>query len=286
MASDTSALLEGPTNLSLQRSTPLNSMPLGVTVKESEMRSRQEEMRSQREALGRLRQIVTPAALILAVVHVRFPCLAIDAIFLALLGIALLPWLVPLFKSLELPGGLKIEFQQLEVAAALGAAAGRRANSESPSGDLAQDAQAAAGVVARAVSTGAIARARSRRVLWVDDKPNNNVFERQALEVLGVQFILATSTEDALTRLRGQRFDAIISDMDRPPDRRAGYTLLEAVRALDQNAPFIIYSGTRAPEYRAEALRLGANGTTNRPDELFEMVISSLRSSHQSRSDA
>jgi hypothetical protein len=38
----------------------------------------------------------------------------IDAITLALLVIAAIPWLRPLFKSLELPGGLKVEFQDVK----------------------------------------------------------------------------------------------------------------------------------------------------------------------------
>jgi CheY-like chemotaxis protein len=63
--------------------------------------------------------------------------------------------------------------------------------------------------------------------LWVDDFPNNNIYERQALEALGVNFVLATSTEEALKKISRQRFDAIISDMGRPPDSRAGYTLLD-----------------------------------------------------------
>lgn len=168
---------------------------------------------------------------------------------------------------------------KLEVAAALGAAAARRPDSDSPSDEFAAHAQAAASVVERAVTTRALTWARQRSVLWVDDRPSNNVFERQALERLGVQFVLATSTEQALARLRDQRFDVIISDMGRPPDQRAGYTLLEAVRQIDPTIPFIIYAGSRSPEHHAEALRRGAQDTTNRPDELFEMVVEALRTS-------
>ena len=40
-----------------------------------------------------------------------------DAITLALLAIAIVPWLAPIFKSLEFPGGLKVEFQELQKAA-------------------------------------------------------------------------------------------------------------------------------------------------------------------------
>ena len=121
-----------------------------------------------------------------------------------------------------------------------------------------------------------IRTARRSTVLWVDDNPDNNVHERQALEALGVSFVLATSTEEALEKLESQSFDAIISDMGRPPDPKAGYTLLDKLRASGDQTPFIIYAGSRTPKHQAEARQHGAMGCTNRPDELFEMVLMAL----------
>ena len=57
---------------------------------------------------------ITLVALLIALGHLIWPELTIDAITVALLFIALVPWLTPLFKSLELPGGWKIEFQDFE----------------------------------------------------------------------------------------------------------------------------------------------------------------------------
>jgi uncharacterized caspase-like protein/ActR/RegA family two-component response regulator len=113
-------------------------------------------------------------------------------------------------------------------------------------------------------------------VLWVDDRPNNNIHERQALEALGVSFVLAISTEEALEKLNKQRFDAIISDMGRPADTQAGYTLLDKLRSSGDRTPFIIYAGSKTPEHVAEAQRRGAIGCTNNPNELFEMVLLAL----------
>ncbi len=67
-----------------------------------------------------------------------------------------------------------------------------------------------------------------------------------------------------------------ISDMGRPPDDRAGYTLLEQLRANGDQTPLIIYAGSRSPEHVAEARRRGAFGCTNRPQELYEMVLAVL----------
>ena len=61
-----------------------------------------------------VRNALTLGALLVALVHVLFPGLAIDANTLAQMVIAAIPWLAPLFKTLELPGGVKVEFQDLQ----------------------------------------------------------------------------------------------------------------------------------------------------------------------------
>lgn len=57
---------------------------------------------------------MTLVGLAMALVHLLWPSLAVDAITVTLLAIAVVPWLAPLFKSLELPGGVKVEFQELQ----------------------------------------------------------------------------------------------------------------------------------------------------------------------------
>jgi hypothetical protein len=57
---------------------------------------------------------VTLISLCLAAAHVLWPTLRIDAVTLGLLIVAVLPWLAPIFKSLEFPGGWKIQFQDLQ----------------------------------------------------------------------------------------------------------------------------------------------------------------------------
>ena len=58
--------------------------------------------------------IITAIAVLLAAGHAWLPEIKIDAITVTLLSIAVLPWLGPLFKSVELPGGVKVEYQDLE----------------------------------------------------------------------------------------------------------------------------------------------------------------------------
>lgn len=166
--------------------------------------------------------------------------------------------------------------KQAEAAAALAAAAVSRSDSSASPDTLMRDTKVAADVVAETVTPGLIKRAGKSTVLWVDDNPNNNLHERRSLEALGISFVLATSTEEALDKLKRQYFDLIISDMGRPPDPQAGYTLLDKLRSTGDRIPFIIYAGSRDPQHVAESRRRGAVGCTNNPSELFEMVLSSL----------
>lgn len=111
------------------------------------------------------------------------------------------------------------------------------------------------------------------RVLWVDDRPNNNVYERQAFEAQGVEFTLALSTKEALEILKNNKFAAIISDMERKEGPNEGYVLLEKLRLSGNKTPFVIYASSNLPEHKREARELGANGSTNRADELFQLVM-------------
>lgn len=104
----------------------------------------------------------------------------------------------------------------------------------------------------------ATADAWRREILWVDDNPDNNIYERNALESVGIEFTLATSTREALDILSRKRFAAIISDMGRKEGPREGYVLLETIRAKDAKTPFFIYAGSNAPEHKREALARGA----------------------------
>ena len=116
-----------------------------------------------------------------------------------------------------------------------------------------------------------------KQILWVDDRPDNNVYERRAFESLGVTFTLALSTREALDLLSKKRFGAIISDMGREEGPREGYVLLDAIRSRDNQTPFFIYAGSNSARHKREAEMHGAQGSTNNPSELFDAVRQVLR---------
>ncbi|EOZ9990356.1 TPA: response regulator [Klebsiella pneumoniae] len=114
------------------------------------------------------------------------------------------------------------------------------------------------------------------RILWVDDRPENNVYERQAFEAQGIEFALALSTDEALELLKTNKFAAIISDMDRKEGAQEGYVLLERLRAMGDKTPFMIYASSDLPEHKRMARERGAIGSTNRAEELFQIVMGAI----------
>jgi CheY-like chemotaxis protein len=118
----------------------------------------------------------------------------------------------------------------------------------------------------------------SRTVLWVDDNPPNNEYERQALSALGIRFVLAKSTAEAVPLLSLQKFDLVITDFKRSDDSQGGYTLLAEVKKTNPTTPVIIYSGSATPEFEKEARLRGALAETNQPQRLFSLSIAALAS--------
>jgi CheY-like chemotaxis protein len=168
--------------------------------------------------------------------------------------------------------------QLIEVATSLGAATAHWQDATQNSQEVpdTEKAKEIAKAIDYLITPRTFRQLKQASVLWVDDRPLNNTYERQALEALGIQFTISKSTEDALERLKKKRYNLIISDMERPPDQQAGYTLLEQVKARNITTPYIIYAGSKLPEHIAEARRREAFGTTNDPKELLEFVVEAL----------
>lgn len=59
---------------------------------------------------------ITVVALAIGVLHFVMPELGVDGVIVILLVCAIVPWLFPILRSVELPGGLKFEFRDLQKA--------------------------------------------------------------------------------------------------------------------------------------------------------------------------
>jgi CheY-like chemotaxis protein len=157
-----------------------------------------------------------------------------------------------------------------EVAANLMAAKRRNANSSTGPADMDDILETAWQTVVPG------ARDWRRHVLWVDDQPDNNLYERRAFEAAGVRFTLVESTDAALDKIKRHRYAAIISDMGRVEGPSEGYVLLDRLRAEGNKTPYFIYSGEDRPEYRQEARKRGAQGSTADPADLYGMVMGAV----------
>ena len=113
-----------------------------------------------------------------------------------------------------------------------------------------------------------------RKVLWVDDNPKNNDWERRALEGYGIRFVLAQDTDEAERLISDVGpFAAIISDMGRIGDHHAGRTLLGRLRKVGIDTPYFVYTSSAIAKLWALPQLHGAQGITADPDELVEMVV-------------
>jgi len=111
------------------------------------------------------------------------------------------------------------------------------------------------------------------RVLWVDDEPDNNLFETIALEKLGKFVTKATSTEAALDYLERMDFTILITDLGRHGDPDAGLNLIRNLRAHGQRLPIVIYTVDASP-MREIALAAGADAVVDLPGPLIREVES------------
>jgi DNA-binding NarL/FixJ family response regulator len=78
----------------------------------------------------------------------------------------------------------------------------------------------------------------------------------------------------------GQRnppYDVVVSDMERHTQPQAGYDLLEKLRSAGVHTPFIVYARSGRPEHFDEAVRHGAEGWADTPEELMQMVLAAVR---------
>ncbi len=96
-------------------------------------------------------------------------------------------------------------------------------------------------------------------ILVVDDSLTTRTLEKSILEAHGYQVRLAFDGLEALTRLRAEHIDLIISDIQMP--RLDGFGLLQAIKAdaALKSLPVILVSSLEAREDRERGLALGAD---------------------------
>jgi WD40 repeat protein/tetratricopeptide (TPR) repeat protein/predicted Rossmann-fold nucleotide-binding protein len=120
---------------------------------------------------------------------------------------------------------------------------------------------------------------RGIRILWVDDIPANNSAESTYFGGLGADIAIALTTRQAISSLRDNSFDLVLSDMYRGKNEpEAGLDLLRQMRNAARLQPVIIYANRWARTECQRALDAGAFGCTNQSRELFDLVLRAVSS--------
>lgn len=125
-------------------------------------------------------------------------------------------------------------------------------------------------------------------IIWVDDKPMNNVLESSILNRLGATIITALSTEEALELQSQGSFDLIISDIHRVEDGKenpeAGYELLKELIHRHIRIPLIFYTGSIA--YIDKKQAINSFGAADVPGDLLNVIFNALQHRGMSRSQS
>jgi DNA anti-recombination protein RmuC len=111
------------------------------------------------------------------------------------------------------------------------------------------------------------------QILWVDDNPSNNIYERRLLRSLGVFIDLARSTDEALEMLQDTYYDVVISDMGRQGVKGEALRLLSEMKKRGINRSIIFY--TWGVDY-SQGTPAYAFAITERPDYLLNYIIDVL----------
>jgi CheY-like chemotaxis protein len=112
------------------------------------------------------------------------------------------------------------------------------------------------------------------KVLWIDDHPAWNFYERKTLESIGASVQCVESTFSALSCLALEDFDLILSDIARAEGPSEGIAALPRINELAPESPVIFYVGAVQWPHPKDAF-----GIASHPGELLHLCLDALERS-------
>ncbi len=112
-------------------------------------------------------------------------------------------------------------------------------------------------------------------VLVVDDKEMMRDSVGSTLQRAGFAVVTASSGAAALTAIASRRPDAVVSDLKMP--EMTGIELLERIREIDADLPFLLMTAFGTIETAVHAMKLGAFDYVTKPFQGDEIVIAVKR---------
>jgi two-component system response regulator PilR (NtrC family) len=109
------------------------------------------------------------------------------------------------------------------------------------------------------------------KVLVVDDEESIREFFEIMLKREGYEVVTATNGAEALDRLKKERVDLVISDLQMP--EMSGMELLQAAKELDPELVIIMITAFGSTETAVEAMKLGAYDYVQKPFKIDEVKI-------------
>lgn len=125
---------------------------------------------------------------------------------------------------------------------------------------------------------------RAQTVLLVDDSADIRSILARIIQPLGVNVIEASNGRQALSILKKQRIDVVLSDLVMP--RMSGLMLLHSMLEQGHQMPFILVTGFSDIDSAIQALRLGAFDYFEKPvhdTDLVPTMREALKVSHEQR---
>jgi signal transduction histidine kinase/ActR/RegA family two-component response regulator len=109
------------------------------------------------------------------------------------------------------------------------------------------------------------------RILVVDDEAGIRDMLNYELSSHSYQVVTAVNGEDALEKIRAQKFHLVISDVKMP--RMNGMDMLDAIKKLDPDVEVIMSTGFGTIETAVNAMKKGAYDFIQKPFNLDEILL-------------
>ena len=109
------------------------------------------------------------------------------------------------------------------------------------------------------------------QILVIDDEQAIRDLISEVLNIAGYEVSIAADGLDGLNKIRKQKYDLIILDVNLP--KLDGFTILEKVRESAPTQPIIMISARTDKDDVTHGLRLGADDYVRKPFSVEELVL-------------
>ena len=121
---------------------------------------------------------------------------------------------------------------------------------------------------------------REKKILIVDDNPHMCNLLVDILEIYDYQGFKAKDGEEALSRLRNEKFDLVITDLRMP--NLGGMDLLKSIKEENPSLPVVVITAFGKSDTERDVLAARADGYLAKPfkvNEIENLLKGLLRSS-------